>query len=375
MIQRLAAILIFCVAMLPASALAYSRDLDQAMLDAERKLAAGEYSVAEQTYREIIRDYPGFAEAYGGLATALTRQQRSEEAGLLLLEAGQGLVQTDEVELGIRYLERAAELTPASSAIRAALGYALLQGNRHREAIVELHAAVDQGADQPIVRLYLAASYWEAGQFDEAEAAYRRLVSAQGSAGSAARRSLGALLLFRGQPERALPILLTALGEDPQSSMLRFDLARAFEEAGRVVEAREMLESLLMEAPDFYQAHYRLARLYRRLGDVERAAAESARFQELHDENQRRTRAAGREEARLLKGWTTLRAGRIDEAVELFSSLPATADTLRGLAEAHYQAGRSAEAIDLLQRLLRMDPERGDIELLIDRWKLAGASR
>ena len=226
-----------------------------------------------------------------------------------------------------------------------------------------------------MARLFLAAAYWELGAYDQAKTAYGELLGFAGPSAAAARRSLGALHVFRGEYEAAIPLLAAALGENVDSTQVRYDLARALEGAKRDAEAIELYKAAVGDAPDFLQAHYRLARLYRAAGESARATHHFERFGELQAEHQASTRAEGLLTARLNQGWSLLREDSAEAARELFASLPPGPEALRGLGQAQYRCGDVGAATATIERLLEVDPERFDLRLLLDEWRLESSNR
>ncbi len=364
MIRSAALFVLLLATVVPAAAQAA---VDERLSDALASVTRGDFERAEGLYRALIADYPGLAEAHAGLADALVGQSREDEAFATLLVAGQGLVQSGELDPGLGFLERAVSLRPDSAAGNAALGDALLRANRHREARNRLEKAIRLGEREPIVRLFLGAAQWESGAYDEAERTYREILSVAGPTADAARRSLGALLVFRGRYESAVPLLAAAVGVDAESAQVRYDLARALEGSGRTAEAAELLVVVTVDTPRFLQAHFRLARLLQASGDSSGAQHHMEIFRELHAEHQRETRELGRFEARLKQGWSWVRERRYDEARQLFSTLPETPDTLVGLAEACRRGGDRDAAVSALRRGLELDPERLDLRLALDK--------
>ena len=334
--NRILAVVVFALAAVePANAQSVQSQLDPA----NRLLEEGRFGEAEAAFRDLLETYPALIAAHDGLVTALERQGRRGEALRRLLEAGQGLVRSGDLEPGTRFLERAVELDDGLASAHAALGHAYLQAQRYGDAETHLRRSIELGETSPLARLFLAAAYWERGAYDEAKAAYGELLGFAGPSAAAARRSLGALHVFRGEYEAAIPLLGAALGESADSIQVGYDLARALEGAERISEAIELYEAVIADAPEFVQAHYRLARLYRAAGEPDRAAHHFERFGALHAEHQERTRAEGRLGARLKRGWSLLRENDCDAARELFRSLPAGPDALRGLAEAQHRCG------------------------------------
>ena len=358
-----------------ALAAAHAQGVRSQLDPAKEHLEEGRFSEAESAFRDLLDTYPALIEAHEGLVTALERQGRRREATRWLLEAGQGLVRSGDLEPGTRFLEHALGLDGDLASTHAALGHAYLQAQRYRDAETHLRRAIELGETSPMARLFLAAALWELGMYDEAKTAYGELLGFAGPSAAAARRTLGALHVFRGEYEAAIPLLGAALGESADSIQVRYDLARALEGAKRIAEAIELYEAAIEDAPDFLQAHYRLARLYRVAGECGRAAHHFERFTALHAAHQARTRAEGRLTARLNQGWSLLRENAAEAARALFESLPPGPDTLRGLGQAQYRSGDIAAAIATIERLLETDPERLELRLLLEEWRLEVSNR
>lgn len=340
--NRLARVVFLVVATL---GVAHAQSVERQLDVANHHLEESRFGEAERAYRGLLATHPALIEAHDGLATALERQGRRLEAMRRLLEVGQDLVRSGDPEAGVLFLERAVGLDPELASARAALGHAFLQSQHYRDAETQLLRAIELGETSPRARLFLAAALWELGAYDEAETVYGKLLDLAGPSATAARRSLGALRVFRGDYAAAIPLLGAALGADADSIQLRYDLARALEGAKRTTEAIELYVTVIEGAPDFLQAHYRLARLYRLAGESGRAARHFDRFTVLHAEHQANTRAGGRLTAQLNQGWS------------------------------QYRRGDVAAAVATIERLLETEPERLDLRRLLDEWRLEVANR
>ena len=229
-------------------------DLDRRLEQAGQALQSGRPVEAERGFRELIEAYPGMAEAYDGLASALLAQGRDDEAVAVLIEVGTGLVRAEEVEVGTAHLRRAVEVAPDLAQAHAALGYALLTGNSFAPAEQHLRRALALGESSAVVRLYLGAALWESARYDEAEEVYGGLIGSGGEAAAAARQSLGALLLFRGSFSEALEYLEPAAAGNPRSPVVLYDLARALDGVGRSEDAIRAYRRVIEVAPDHSHA-------------------------------------------------------------------------------------------------------------------------
>ncbi len=346
------------------------QDVDALLASAERALAAGRVDEAERLFREAIVREPGLADAYGGLARALARAGRSGEALGVLLQVGQGLVQSGNLDAGVAYLERAVALDDGSAAAHAALGHALLRGNRFVGAVRHLRRAFALGERSTAVRIYLGSALWESAELLEAERVYRETLDAGGREASLALAPLGALLVFQGRYAEAVPLLRRAAADDADAVNLHYDLARALEGSGETAAAVQAYRRVAELAPGFSQARYRLAVLLDRGGDREAAARELQAFQALHAEEQTRTHRENLARAKLDHGWRLLEQGEPGRAAEHFRSLPQSVECLAGLAHALSRTGDHAGAVRVLERALLREPQRGDLRSLLDEQRL-----
>jgi Flp pilus assembly protein TadD len=353
-----------------ASGSASDRELVKVMQAAQTALGDGRAAEAEKMYREISAQHPGFAEARAGLARALAAQGRANEALVILLEVGQGLVHAGEHESGRDYLSEAVAVAPKSAAAHAALGHALLLTRDNAAALEHLRRAQALGERSPAIYLVLGAALWENKQLEQSEATYREVLRLTGRS-VPALQALGSLLLWEGRFDEAVPFIREALEHVPSSAQTRMDLARALDGAEKLPEAIAAYRELLRVAPDQHKAHYNLALLYRRQGDMEKAQREMAAFQKAHAAAQERTYREQTEKAQREYGWELIRAGQPAEAARQFRSLGDNTETLSGLASALSAGGDHAGAAEALERAVLHSPERRDLRLRLAREQLA----
>ncbi len=337
----------------------------EVMKEAAGLLEAGDAAGAEKLYRELIASRPGFADPYEGLAQALEAQNRTLEAAAVLLEAGEGLVKAGVPGPGVRFLQKAAELTPDGAMVQAVLGKALLDQSKFRQAALHLRKAVELDSSNNAARFFLGAALWESGDLGSAEKAYRTVMEGGGPAGDAARASLGALLQWQGRSSEALPFLTVAAEARPDSVSILFDEARALEGAGRLEEAAAAYRAVMKQAPSFKDPVYRLARLLNRLGEKEAAESMIGRFRAMHAAQEAHTREAGLREAKIKGAWELVRTSRLDEAESEFLELGESVDRYLGLAAVHAGRGDHALAVRDLEKAILLDPERADLRRML----------
>jgi tetratricopeptide (TPR) repeat protein len=104
------------------------------------------------------------------------------------------------------------------------------------------------------------------GEFDRAEALLRRAIAlAPTSAG--AWSNLAAVLRERGRPAEAIAAFQRALSLDAHHAGARVGLAQQYLVIGSLVQARQLLEDVLLENPASPEANYALGQVLERQGD------------------------------------------------------------------------------------------------------------
>jgi len=350
---------------------------EASLAEGRRLLEAGEATAAEALYRRLAAAYPNLADAYEGLAAALEARGEAREAAAVLLHVGGGFLAGGEYREAISYLERSVRLAPEAAPIHVLLGRALLLDQAFRRGEEHLARAVELGDRSGATLTFLGAARWENGKLAEAETVLRQAIGA--GAGVAARQRLGRLLLAQGRAAEALDVLaslrgsgLPGAGMDPGLALdVELDLARALADVGRWEEALASCRRAVAIAPDLSQGHYRLGLLLLRLGRREEAREAMETYRRLYEEELERTRQQGLERARLDRAWELLRQGEAEEAAGLFAALPGTGETLRGLALAHSLAGHHGEAIRALEQAVVLEPESGELRLMLTQEQLA----
>lgn len=174
------------------------------------------------------------------------------------------------------------EHDPDSAAAHMLSGEALDGLGRTVEAIPEFEAAAKTAPHEPNVNFGLGYLYWKLHKYDEAKSAFENELTID-PAHAQALAYLGDIELKRNQSEKALPLLNQAI-------QLRDDIRIAYVDIGAILSTQkkypEALAALLQAEkldPAQPDAHYRLARLYRAMGNTAAAQREFARVNELHE--------------------------------------------------------------------------------------------
>lgn len=174
------------------------------------------------------------------------------------------------------------ERDPDSAAAHMLSGEALDGLGRTVEAIPEFEAAAKAAPREPNVHFGLGYLYWKRHKYEEAKAAFATELAID-PRHAQALAYLGDIALKQNDPDCALPLLNKA-------TELRNDIRIAYLDIGDILvqqkKNREALTALLRaEALDPTQpdAHYRLARLYRTMGDAAAAQQEFAKVSQLQE--------------------------------------------------------------------------------------------
>lgn len=251
-------------------------------------LQLNQYSDAEPELRQALALDPSKADLHYGVA-ALILQQRSEtEDPTDPMGMGARNETSEPVEEAIRLLEKALELDPGHLKARMHLGRTYHQQNMRSKALRQFEAVVARVPGYAWAHYHLAAIYLDAGKFREALQALRQEVEDHPDAGQA-RLELADLLLQLGKPKPALAQLTAVSLESQTVSLpdLHFGLAKVYRRLGQMDKAIAAARQSIRLLPDNPVAHRFLARLYRDAGESEQARQALESYRELKERIER----------------------------------------------------------------------------------------
>ncbi|HTQ53170.1 MAG TPA: tetratricopeptide repeat protein [Bryobacteraceae bacterium] len=130
----------------------------------------------------------------------------------------------------------ALRLAPHNTRIYEDLAHAYTAQSDFAAASAILRRAVDLAPDRPNLRQRLASSYQDQGRFDQAEAELRSALRLKTSADGLAR--LGHVLLYRGRPAEAIPLLAQAVQLDSHALFAWLYLGLAQQQASHAQDAQ-----------------------------------------------------------------------------------------------------------------------------------------
>lgn len=251
--------------------------------------AQGRHEEAEEVLRAALEKAPTNAEALNYLGVALAAQGRHGQACDAFSQAhrlnpnfGEAALNLAEARLALG--EHSAAESLARQMLSALPGHPRLLDllSRSRAAAGDLTAALELARQaaaaapgDPQICFNLAVTLQETGDWPAAEETYRSLLKREPGF-AAAWANLGALLQKQDRVEDALSALRKALLHDPQQLQARLNLANALEQASKLEEAQEQLEVALGQAPEHPGVQVLAAKLERRSGRPEAAAARLA---------------------------------------------------------------------------------------------------
>jgi tetratricopeptide (TPR) repeat protein len=173
------------------------------------------------------------------------------------------------------------EQNPDSPAAHILLGEALDGLGRTSDAIAEFQQAAKASAPDPNLHFGLGYLYWKSRHYDEAKHEFEtELTIDPNHAQSLAY--LGDIEMKANNPDRALSLLRKAAGLKNDTRIAYLDLGVVLTQRKQypdAITALQRAEELDSTEPD---AHYRLAQVYKAIGNLPAARKEFARVSELH---------------------------------------------------------------------------------------------
>jgi len=168
-----------------------------------------------------------------------------------------------------------------SVAVHMLLGEALDASYRTADAIAEFKDAVKVAPMQPEVHFGLGYLYWKQKRYGEAEREFREELK-NNPKHAQATAYLGDVLLKTERKEEALVVLKKAVQLRSDLNVPHMDLGILYADRKDYEAAISEFQQAIQIDPAGFDAHYRLARLYRELGRTADAEAEFATVHKLH---------------------------------------------------------------------------------------------
>jgi len=155
------------------------------------------------------------------------------------------------------------------------MAQSMLNAGRTGDAVELLEQAIEEEPESAQLQLFYGKINFQAGRFAEAEQAFMKAIELDPYL-TDARNFLGATYAQQGKDAEAEQEYLTAL-EDPaytSPEMVYLNLGLLYSSQGRNQEAIDTIRKAVEINPRFYKAHFELASLLDREGNLDEAARE-----------------------------------------------------------------------------------------------------
>lgn len=219
------------------------------ILEAAAHHRARRFAQAEALYRTVLQAQPGHPGALYGL-------------GVLSLQTGDANTAVSWLKAALRAVEGAERLP-----IHAALAAAYRRLNDRSRALEQYRCVATLDPGSAVAALNFGAALADAGDLQAAGAAFAQAVSLD-PALVPAREALAAVLNRLGRYTSAEAVCREGAAD---TVSLRKSLAVALKEQGRLGEAAEHLQALLLSEPLDVEARYNLANALKDLGRTDEA--------------------------------------------------------------------------------------------------------
>jgi tetratricopeptide (TPR) repeat protein len=201
----------------------------------------------------------------------LSSDRRSDWATYWLSKSNAALAEECFVKVGT--------LSPDSARVHQMLAQHYASWSDYSKAKPEYLAAIRLAPDLPDLHLGLGSVYWRTGEWPQAERELKRTLELTPSSG-AAHYELGDIYLQQRRWQAAIAELRQVPADSALGLNARLGGAKAKAEVGQTREALEDLLPLL-DRDQSGEVHYRVAGLYRKLGDPAKAQEALTAFKRL----------------------------------------------------------------------------------------------
>lgn len=281
----------------------YSGQWDEALENTERARALEDNGSTESLLGDIQEKRGDALAAVHSYQAAVTLEPNVEQHRLTLATE---LLRHQTFDAAIVVLEQAAGLFPQSVQIRILLGLSYYLVDRSSDSVRTLLDATRLDSKDGRAVRYLGEISLQDSATPDPAAVHEICRFADAHPASKSGSALcGGILLRVAQESEDIsrkPEILRRLREGvrvaPDDPLPRCELGKALEWSQQWTEARTQLEKCVRLNPDSPEGHFRLARVYRRLGLTTLASEQTSLQQQMatkeSDESARRTRTVNR---------------------------------------------------------------------------------
>ena len=164
------------------------------------------------------------------------------------LRAGMANERTGDYPGAVRSYQRGLDVAPDNVELLNALGFALFQQGKSREAVVALERAIAIDPKHAKAHNNLALAAIDSGELELAEAHYRESLAIKEQ--PAIYNDLGFVLEREGLPDEAAEMYRKAIKLDPGSASAQYNLGSSLARSGKYAEAESHLRIALKKNPN-----------------------------------------------------------------------------------------------------------------------------
>lgn len=299
--------------------------------------------------RKLLADYRVHIKYHDTVIAAIPIRLEITPQDWLRLAKG-----TENHNLQIAYLEKAAASNKDDHAARKLLASAYLQAGRYDNAISEYETIRKQKADDPAVSADLAKAYLEKKE-------YAKALSLAGEAARLNPKDVSAHAIMAiiygkmGKWDSAVKQYQEAAKLNPDDSVLMFALGDAYEKTGNIRNAIGEYERALKKKPGDKQIQAALSNAQTKAADPDKAI-------QIYKEVVRKQPKDGAAYARLAEAYG--KKGRLKEEIENYKKAgllkPKDPIIHYNLALAYEKANRLKEAVNEYEKVLALRPDDPD---------------
>jgi len=272
----------------------------QNVVTAEKLLAQGKYSDAEDMFRQMLVSNPTDMVATVGLGMALAKQFKLDGADDMLdrvlaadpnnaiahagkatvalnrLQSSSGSIRSQRDQI-LQYAEseakRACTLAPADAECHYTLGAVLKEEGRFDEASSELRNAISFDPNHSAAYAALGKIQLDQGNIPQATDNLRRAVDLN-SSNSSAHYGLGVAYLKQGMIDESLKELNISLYQFPNSAPVHLAMGQAYQKQGNDAAALKEYQLSILTKPENPEPYMQMAQIHETRGDLELALAD-----------------------------------------------------------------------------------------------------
>jgi tetratricopeptide (TPR) repeat protein len=207
------------------------------------------------------------------------RQPTNTTLQYLLSESYMRSHQTEQLP---GFLQQLQAVAPDSPVIHMLAGEQYDRLGQTEKAIPEFLQVEAAAPDMPLVHFVLGYFYWEHNLLDKAAEQFEGEVKLKNGEAAQAKGFLGDIALRGGRQTEAEHLLRESLQIDPKVRIAHYDLGVICAEKKDTSEAVQHFRTAIALDTQRADAYYRLATLYRQLGELDRQRAMLAKVEQLH---------------------------------------------------------------------------------------------